>query len=98
MVGVGWYRFPSFFELSLQKEESMGDVWVGSNESWVFRWVREFSSNEFLDFLNLWQYVHSYKVKLDVADSWHWQGAENGSFSTKEMYDVIVEAVPREEK
>lgn len=46
-------RFPSFFELSLQKEELVGRVWHVCCESWVFQWVREFNTNEFIEFVEL---------------------------------------------
>lgn len=47
-------RFPSLFELSVQRDESVGGVWNGSSESWVLQWVREFTTNEFLEFVDLW--------------------------------------------
>lgn len=38
-----------------------------------------------------------YKVKVNEADSWLWQWSAKNSFSTKEMYDLIVEASPEDD-
>lgn len=90
-------RCLSLFELSLQKKESVGTLWDGESESWVFRWGREFNPNEFIEFLDLWQCIHRYRVRVNVKDSWRWHGSSKGKFTTKEMYDVIVEAEPGED-
>lgn len=65
-------RFSSLFVLSVQRDESVCGVWNGISESWVMQWVREFSTNEFLKFVNLWQCILNYKVNVQVADTWCW--------------------------
>lgn len=46
-------RFPSLFELSLQKKELVGRVWDVGCEPWVFKWIRELNVNDFLDYMDL---------------------------------------------
>lgn len=45
------------------------------SESWVFKWGRELNTNKFLDYMDLWQIILRYKVKVDSMDSWVWKGS-----------------------
>lgn len=87
-------RFSYLFELLVQKKELVGSVWEGESKSWIFSWVIELTSNEFLESLDLWRYVSRHTVRSEVEDSWKWQGLTKHRFSTKDMYDAIMEATP----
>lgn len=48
----------------------MSRDWDVGCESWVFEWVRELNTDEFLEYVDMWQLLLRYKVKVNEADTW----------------------------
>lgn len=65
------------------------EVFSGSENCSLFKWERLFTTNELLEFVDLWLCICRVKLRPDSPDSWDWHGSSGGSFDTKGMYQSI---------
>ncbi|KAL8457653.1 hypothetical protein ACS0TY_035498 [Phlomoides rotata] len=64
--------------------------WRGGVWCWKWRWRRELRDRESLMLNDLISVVNLYSPKQGVVDRWRWRHGENGVYSTKAAYEVLL--------
>ncbi|KEH40277.1 hypothetical protein MTR_1g026690 [Medicago truncatula] len=91
-------KYPRLFDISNQKEVTIGDMWVQQGV-WEWSWRRIFFVWEENLFANLLRDVEGCRLS-DEEDRWVWKLEEKGVFSVKSMFKKLenvlgVEDEPR---
>lgn len=78
------------------KISEMG-ICVNGRWEWDLKWSCSLRARDESSLIILLQTVNRYKVKVGKENWWHWNGADNGIFSTKKAYSSLCEKTEEDE-
>ncbi|XP_071742176.1 uncharacterized protein [Rutidosis leptorrhynchoides] len=80
-----WDKYKRLFKLESNSNATVTDSWVWNGSSWCgnWDWVRIPRGRTVADLVMLVSDLNSCTLAPDKQDSWRWQGANNGVFTTK---------------
>ncbi|PKI50016.1 hypothetical protein CRG98_029603 [Punica granatum] len=85
-------QFPSLFQISMNKEARVGDIFCLSNGVWSLFFSRNLYGFELQSLSSFFSKIYSDFKRSEGPDNMQWKLMKSGKFSVKSSYDELVDS------